>query len=98
MAGEKMITREDVKYLGWLARIQLSQEEIDSFAQELDKILEYISSLSSVDTADIQPAYSVMKTNNVVRADETERSIDRQHLLSNAPEKTDRFFKVPKII
>jgi aspartyl-tRNA(Asn)/glutamyl-tRNA(Gln) amidotransferase subunit C len=94
----KTIKREDVEYLGKLARIRLTEEEIDSFAVEFGKILEYVSSLAVLDTGDAGPARGTGRKDGPVRADRTEKSMDREEILANAPEKTDRFFKVPKII
>lgn len=97
MAGKK-IKKEDVEYLGLLSRINLSAEETASFVSEFEKILEYVSALSALDTAEVEPAYRIMKTAGVLRRDANETSMDREELLANAPEKTEKFFKVPKII
>jgi len=98
MADRKSINKEEIEYLGVLARINLSEDELKSFVHEFERILDYVSTLSSLETGNVKPAYNIMKQKTVLRNDETSISMDRKELLSNAPDKTDSFFKVPKII
>lgn len=95
---KKIIKREDVEYLGKLARIELSEEEKKKLENDLEKILEYISKLNKVNTENVSPTYHVLPVKNVFRKDKVKESFSREELLKNAPDKTEEFFKVPKII
>lgn len=88
----------DVGYLGNLAKLGLTEEEKVRFAKEFEKIIYYVSQLSEVSTEKISPVWHVLPVTNVFRKDEVKKSADRDDLLKNAPERTDGFFKVPKII
>ncbi|MCD6407834.1 Asp-tRNA(Asn)/Glu-tRNA(Gln) amidotransferase subunit GatC, partial [bacterium] len=90
--------REDVEYLGKLARIELSEEEKEKLENDLEKILEYISKLNEVNTENVPPTYHVLPVKNVFREDKVKESFPREELLKNAPDRTEEFFKVPKII
>ena len=95
---KKIIKREDVEYLGKLARIELSEEEKKKLENDLEKILEYISKLNEVNTENVPPTYHVLPIKNVFREDKVKESFPREELLKNAPDRTEEFFKVPKII
>jgi aspartyl-tRNA(Asn)/glutamyl-tRNA(Gln) amidotransferase subunit C len=95
---KKVLKKEEIEYLGNLAKIGLTEDEKAQFAEELDKIIYYISQLSEVPTEKVSPVWHVLPVTNVFRKDEVKNSTEREKLLENAPEKTDRFFKVPKII
>lgn len=95
---EKIIKKEDVEYLGRLARIELTEGEKKKFEKELGKILEYISKLNEVNTENIEPTYHVLPLKNVFRDDIPESSTSKEEILKNAPDKDDDFFKVPRII
>jgi len=93
----KKIKKEDIEYLGLLARIKLSKEEIEGFAEDFEKILGYVSTLSSLETSAVRSSF-LPGSKNVLRPDENEPSLETGDILSNAPARTDKFFKVPKII
>lgn len=95
---KKIIKREDVEYLGKLARIELSEEEKGKFENDLEKILEYISKLNEVSTENVEPTYHVLPVKNVFRKDTVRPSFSREEILKNAPDKNEEFFKVPRII
>ncbi|MFN4227535.1 MAG: Asp-tRNA(Asn)/Glu-tRNA(Gln) amidotransferase subunit GatC [Candidatus Ratteibacteria bacterium] len=95
---EKVIKREDVEYLSRLARIELTEEEKIKFEKELEKILEYVSKLNEVNTENIIPTYHILPLTNIFREDIPDRSIPKQEILKNAPDKDENFFKVPRII
>ncbi len=93
-----MLKKDEIEYLGNLAKIGLTDDEKEQFAKELEKIIYYVSQLSEVPTENISPMWHVLPLTNVFREDEVRDSTERDKLLENAPDKTDRFFKVPKII
>ncbi len=92
------ISRQDVEYLGKLARIQLSAEELDRFTSELDEILAYVEKLKSAQTDDVAPTSHVLALSNVFREDKVTPSLPTDKALANAPEQEGPFFKVPRII
>jgi aspartyl-tRNA(Asn)/glutamyl-tRNA(Gln) amidotransferase subunit C len=92
------ISVKDVEYLAHLARIQLSPEEIQRFAGQLDEILGYVEKLKSVSTEGVPPTSHVLSLSNVFREDRTRPSLSPEEALANAPDKEGPFFRVPKII
>jgi len=81
-----------------LARLNLSETEIEQFTGQLDAILMYMDKLNELDTKDVEPTSHVIETGNVVREDQVGDSIPVEDALANAPDKEDDFFKVPRII
>lgn len=69
-----MISKEDVKYLSELCKIRFSEEEIEDFAEELSKILEYVDILMEVDTEGVEPTYHIGDKIQPFREDEIEKA------------------------
>lgn len=92
------INKDTVKYVAKLARMQLDDAKIDDFTGQLDKILTYIEKLNKLNTDNIDPTSHVLGLENVFREDENIPSLENDLALSNAPEKENGHFKVPKII
>ena len=87
-----------IEHLGRLARLSVSDDEKILFAKQIDNILHYMDKLNELDTGNIEPTSHVISLSNVVREDLREPSLDREDALMNAPDKTNKFFRVPKII
>jgi aspartyl-tRNA(Asn)/glutamyl-tRNA(Gln) amidotransferase subunit C len=81
-----------------LARLRLSREEEEQFAEQLEKILQYMETLDQLDTSRIEPFMHVLDGGNVLREDAVTNESRAEALLANAPAKQGTFFKVPKII
>lgn len=92
------ITRKDVEYVARLARLKLSEEEIEKYSQQLAKILEYINKLNELDTSKTPPTYHVLPLTNVFRDDKVRPSLAKEEILSNAPESEEGYFKVKRVI
>lgn len=92
------IKREDVKHIARLARLKLNDKEIDYFASQLDKVIDYIGQLKEVDTSDVEPTSHVHSIRNVFRKDIVKPSLKKEDVLKNAPSKEEGLFKVPRII
>ena len=92
------VTKKDVEYIANLARLSFNDEELENFTHELNEILNYVEKLNELDTENIEPLSHPIENKNVFRADEVKPSIDREDALKNAPEKTEEFFVVPKVI
>ena len=92
------VTIKDVEHVAKLARLQFSKEEIEKFTRQFNHILEYMQKLNELDTTNIEPLSHVIELNNVFRKDEVRLSYSVEEILKNAPSKTEKFFKVPKVI
>ena len=92
-----MITREDVLHIAALARLELTEAEVEEYQRQLSAVLEYFSRLQSVDTGDIPPTASVLPPRSVLRPDEPRPGLSREALLSNAPAVEDGQFRVPPV-
>jgi len=88
----------DVKYVAHLARLALSSEEEQRFAQQLSQVLHHVEKLSQLDVTGIEPTAHAMPMVNVTRPDETRPSISNQEALRNAPASANGLFIVPKIV
>jgi aspartyl-tRNA(Asn)/glutamyl-tRNA(Gln) amidotransferase subunit C len=88
----------DIRHVAALARIALTDEEIARFSQELGDLLEHVRALEKLDTASVAATAQVVESRNVLRADEVRPSLDREEVLSAAPQRQGAFFRVPRII
>jgi aspartyl-tRNA(Asn)/glutamyl-tRNA(Gln) amidotransferase subunit C len=92
------ISREDVEHVAHLARLHLSDEEIDVMQAQLSNILEAIETLRDVDTSHVGPTASVIALENVMRSDEARPGLARDAALANAPLRDDPFLRVPTVL
>ena len=92
------ITKEEVKKVAHLARLELNENETSSHADQLEKILEYIKQLEMIDTDNVHCTTRAIEVINVFRKDERKNSNCSEELLELGPSKEDKYFKVPKII
>ena len=87
-----------IEHLAQLARLSVSDNEKTLFADQIDSILSYMDKLNELDTSTVEPTSHVISLSNVVREDLLKDSLQRENALSNAPDRTDKFYRVPKII
>ena len=92
------ITKDEVKKVASLARLELNEYEINSHAEQLEKILDYIKQLEKIDTGDVPCTTRAIEVINVFRKDEKKNFDCTEELLELGPSKEDNYFKVPKII
>ncbi|HXY92606.1 MAG TPA: Asp-tRNA(Asn)/Glu-tRNA(Gln) amidotransferase subunit GatC [Acidimicrobiia bacterium] len=92
------LTRADVEHVAQLARLALSDDEIEQFTRELTVILEHADQVAALDTADVPPTAHPLPLVNVVRRDEPRSSLDRDEVLAMAPAAEDGRFRVPRIL
>ena len=90
-----MIEREQVLHVAKLARLGLSEEEIETMAGELSGILEHVDRIAELDLDGVPPTSHVVQLENVLRSDEPHESIDREVALAQAPDPADGAFRVP---
>ena len=92
------ITREEVKRVALLARLELSAEEENRLTEQLDNILQYMEKLGRLDTANVEPLAHAVDIVNAFREDRVTNEPQAETLLANAPDRENTFFRVPKII
>ena len=92
------ITRKEVEHVALLARLNLAEDELETFTGQMDAILAYVDKLNGLDTSGIVPTSHAVPMENAFRADEVRPSIGTENALANAPDRIDGFFRVPKVI
>jgi aspartyl-tRNA(Asn)/glutamyl-tRNA(Gln) amidotransferase subunit C len=98
MGEARRLTRDDAAYVARLARLALTEEELDTYAGQLAAVLEHAAEVAALDTAGVTPTAHPLPLRNVLRPDEPRPSLDRDEVLAAAPSAEDRRFKVPRIL
>lgn len=93
------ISKVDIQHVAALAHLNLSKEEEESLARDMESIIRYsIDKLNELDTSGVEPMEHVLSIQNIFREDHLIESLDREELLRNAPVKADGYFTVPKVV
>lgn len=92
------ITQETVTYVAALAKLNVSEEEKQKAALDLDRILDYIETMNGLDTEGVAPMSHVLPVQNVFREDIVTNGDNREQLLLNAPKQKDGCYAVPKTV
>lgn len=92
------LTRQEVEKVALLARLKLTEEELDHFTEQLGQILAYVDQLAELDTENVEPLAHPLDVTNVFREDEVQPSIDRDKALANAPKRDAEFYLVPPVL
>lgn len=92
------ITTQEIEKVALLARLRLSQKEVESLANDMSNILDYVETLAQVDVSGVEDGKTAENTANVFRADELGVPLPREEALRNAPRHNDEFFLAPKVI
>nr|WP_090884079.1 Asp-tRNA(Asn)/Glu-tRNA(Gln) amidotransferase subunit GatC [Evansella caseinilytica] len=92
------ITKNQVKHVANLARLEFSEKEMEVFAKQLDDIIGYAEQLNELDTTNVKPTSHVLDISNVLRADEVRQSLSNEAALKNAPDQADGQVKVPSVL
>ncbi|MGB9985826.1 Asp-tRNA(Asn)/Glu-tRNA(Gln) amidotransferase subunit GatC [Salarchaeum japonicum] len=90
--SEPAVDAEEVRHVADLARVSLSDDEVDAFAEQFSEVLDYFEALEDVPEVESEPDLV-----NVMRADEVEESLSQEAALANADESEDGFFKGPRV-
>ncbi|MGZ3605647.1 MAG: Asp-tRNA(Asn)/Glu-tRNA(Gln) amidotransferase subunit GatC [Thermodesulfobacteriota bacterium] len=88
----------DIEKVARLARLELSEEDRETFGNQMEQILTYMEQLNRLDTTGVEPASHAVPIYNVFREDEVKPSIPQEEVLAIAPDEEDGHFKVPRII
>ena len=92
------ISRKEVEHVAVLARMALSDQELDQLTGQMDQILGYVDKLNELDTEGIVPTAHAVPVENAFRDDEVKPSIGIEKALKNAPDPVNDCFRVPKVI
>ncbi|MDK9711345.1 Asp-tRNA(Asn)/Glu-tRNA(Gln) amidotransferase subunit GatC [Acidaminobacter sp.] len=92
------ITIKDVEHVAKLARLEFEENEILAFTEKLDAIVGYVEMLNAVDVENVDPTYHVLPVKNRFREDEIQASLERDAVLTNAPDRRGGCFRVPRVV
>ena len=91
------ISKDDVKHVAKLAELEFDEKDMEKITTQLDRILDHVANVSSVDTEGVPPTSHILDIKNVFREDVAEESVTQEAALKNAPDEENQGFKVPKI-
>jgi aspartyl-tRNA(Asn)/glutamyl-tRNA(Gln) amidotransferase subunit C len=92
------LSRDDAAKVARLARLQLSDSELNALCGQLSRILDYVAILDELNVDDVEPMVHAVELSNVFRSDEVTPSLPRPAALSNAPKTDGKYFLVPAIL
>jgi aspartyl-tRNA(Asn)/glutamyl-tRNA(Gln) amidotransferase subunit C len=92
------LSRDVVRKVAGLARLKVSEDELDSLVNDLSAMIGYVQVLNEVDTTDVPPMVHAVELHNVLRSDVVIDSLPRSEALSNSPRSDGNYFLVPPII
>lgn len=98
MTDPPSLGRDDVAHVAALARLSLTEEELDRFTGQLARVIEHARDVAALDVAGVEPTAHPMPLRNVLRTDEVRPGLDRADVAAGAPEWEDGRFKVPRIV
>ena len=93
-----MLSKEDVLKIAKLSKLEFSENEIEKFRVDLNKIFEHMEELNGVDTTDVEPLFNVLDLKDVLRKDVVKDSGIKKDILKNSPNSDDEFIIVPKVV
>ena len=93
-----VISEQEVRHIAKLAKLSLSDAEVEKYSKELGQIADFVAELNEVDIAGVSPTAHVVDKNNVFRKDEMKDSFPREQILKNAPSKEAGCISVPKVV
>jgi aspartyl-tRNA(Asn)/glutamyl-tRNA(Gln) amidotransferase subunit C len=92
------LTREEVLHIARLARLGLTEAEVEKLREQLSHILEHFEVLQQVDTTDVPPTAQAIDLENVMRDDEVAPSLPPSQILANAPRREGEYFRVRAVL
>jgi aspartyl-tRNA(Asn)/glutamyl-tRNA(Gln) amidotransferase subunit C len=93
-----MISKQEVKHIAALARIGVSEEEVEKFSADLSAVLEWIDQLKEVDVTNVEPTAHITGLLDVIREDKTEKFLYSEKIIKLFPEKKERYNKVKAVL
>jgi len=92
------ITKDEVKRIAGLSRLQLADSELEDYTKHLNSILHFAEKLDAIDTSHVKPTSHALDISNVFREDKIGDSIPRETALKNAPQQKNGQFRVPTVM
>lgn len=92
------VTEKDVRYVAHLARLQLTDNEVESLTEDMSEILGYMETLEELDTSNVEPLEHVIEMEYRLRDDKAKEPLSHKEALKNAPDADSDYFRVPKVI
>ena len=92
------VSKDEILRIAQLSDLNIKDEEIESYAKNLQDILEFAEIINNVDTENVKESVGTLEISNVFRKDEIKEFEDKEALLQNAPEREQNMFKIPKVI
>lgn len=92
------LSEQEVRHVALLSRLQLSEEEVRAYTEQLGKILGYVEKLKELDTAKVEPMVTAAASGNVLRSDTPAPVLPREAALASAPEQDGEYFRVPPVL
>lgn len=92
------VSQEEIIHIAKLASLNLSQEEIEKYAKDMEDILDFANTINNVNTDEIDENEALNENCNVFRKDEIQEFEDKELLLQNAPTQEEGMFQIPKVI
>ena len=92
------VSRDDVIRTAQLAKLRLSEQEVETLRGELNNIFQYIDQLHEVNTDNVEPLHHVLERFNVLDEDIAHDCLPKEKALREAPDRTEEFFRVPRVI
>jgi aspartyl-tRNA(Asn)/glutamyl-tRNA(Gln) amidotransferase subunit C len=92
------LNREEVLHIAALAKVGVTEEDVEKFREQLSNILEHFEALEKVDTEGIPPTAQAIALQNVIMCDEVRPSLPTEDVLANAPQREEDFFKVKIVL
>ena len=91
------LSAEEVRKVAELARLELSEADVEIMARQLSAIVDYVNQLQAVNTDGVEPLAHALDLHDVFRTDEPGRSLSENEALANAPARKDNFYSVPAV-
>jgi len=91
------ISREEVKHIALLSRLELSEDEVDLYTGHLAEILNYVEKLKTLDVSEVEPMSHAVPMSNIFREDATAPCLSNEEALKNAPDSAPPFYRVPRV-
>jgi len=90
------ITRDQIKHLAHLSRLQLSEKELDAMQGDMENILKFVAQIDALDLSGVEPLTQMSDSVDVMREDEVRDMLSKEQALKNAPDANSDYFRVPK--
>ena len=93
-----MVEKEDILYVAKLAKLNLSEDEMQALIPQMGDIIDFANTISQLDTEGVEPTNHILKVQNVMRKDEVKESYAREDIIRNAPAKEAGCIIVPNVV